>query len=53
MMDTTGRNEKGGNALSTSVLQADVIWNPSSDAEDNHNGDDDEAIIKHDRPSTI
>ena len=45
MMDTTGKNEKGGNALSTSVVQTeDVIWNPSSDrAEDDyHSGDDDE-----------
>jgi hypothetical protein len=42
MMDTTGKNEKDGNALSTSVLQADVIWNPPSDAEDDYNGDDDE-----------
>ena len=44
-MDTTGKNEKGGNALSTSVVQTeDVIWNPSSDrAEDDyHSGDDDE-----------
>ncbi|MGK3760286.1 MAG: hypothetical protein ACI8RD_012603 [Bacillariaceae sp.] len=41
MVDTTGKNEKGGNALSTSVLQADVIWNPSSDADDYNGGDDD------------
>ena len=44
MMDTTGKNEKGGTALSTSVVQTDVIWNPSSDrAEDDYNsGNDDE-----------
>ena len=45
MDTTTGKNEKGGHALSTSVVQTeDVIWNPSSDrAEDDYNnGDDDE-----------